>query len=215
MFAIGDSILMQDPKASDRLLRRSTVIVASGLDEEVDPAATFTIVLEASALEVAPGDDLLVYFYRPLPGGLREFVQQAVRVLEAAETDPCVTLELVPVGEPSAAEARQAHRVMTLSADLLVRVGEQRSLPVEDLSATGFAVVAGGDHRIGETLPVSMAFGGDIYSGTAVVQSVREIAPGLYRYGIRAEDDGSDLIDGLEQISISVQRDQAKTPGAG
>ena len=125
-----------------------------------------------------------------------------------ADTRLLLSATVVESCEDSA-EHRQTHRAIALSVNLFAAPGEDRDLTVQDVSPTGFAVVSKVEYSIGATLDVSLTFDGDIYSGTALVQSIREFSSGRIRYGLCVLEQG-DLQDGLQQISLAVQRQQLK-----
>jgi hypothetical protein len=121
-----------------------------------------------------------------------------------------------PVGEAISAESRQHYRVSTISADLEARVGEEDGLQVQDLSSTGFAVVASVEYVIGQTIEVAIDHGEDHCHGTASVQSVRALGGNRIRYGLRAiEEDPhtGEFLQVLQRISLAVQREQLQRSG--
>ena len=200
MFKTGTDILFQEPTSETRLLRRSTVTETEG--------EHFTVEFGEEEIQLEVGQELLCYF-----DGEREFMQQIVRLVELLAEEPPLVAKLATVGDPISAESRQTDRVSTISVDIFAEVGEERGLRLQDVSATGFALIAKGSHPIGTTFPVSITFEGNIYSGVAAIQSVRQLRPGRIRYGLHplAEGPGAgDLLDGLRQISVAVQREQPK-----
>jgi hypothetical protein len=204
MFKTGTNIFFQEPTAATRLLHLSTVT------EVEDQSVTAEFEGESIPLEV--GQEFLCYF-----DGEGEFMQLIVRVVDVVAREPRLAAKLVAVGDPISAESRQTCRVPTISANILAEFGEEHELYVQDVSATGFAVIAKGSYPIGATFPVSITHEGDIYCGVAAIQSVRELRPGRMRYGLRALEEGpdaGDLLDGLHQIDMAVQRQQLK-PGSG
>jgi hypothetical protein len=136
----GIDVLFQEPTCTTRRLRRSVVVESSNENFSI------RFVAEPFAFEV--DQEVLMYF-----SGKTEFMQQTGCITEicAAEEDseegPLFVVE--PVGEAISAESRQHYRVSTISADLEARVGEEDGLQVQDLSSTGFAVVASVEYVIG------------------------------------------------------------------
>ncbi len=205
MIKTGSDILFQEPDCDTRRLRRSVVVETEG------ERFSIRFVAEPFAFEV--DQEVLMYF-----NGAREFMQQVGRVVEVVEADaeaeeegPVFVLE--PVGDPISAESRQFYRVSTISSSLKAIVGEEQDLQVQDLSSTGFAVVAGHEYSIGDTVEVSISHENDHCHGIASVQSVREFAPGRIRYGLRAiEEDPhtGEFLQVLQRISLAVQREQLK-----
>jgi hypothetical protein len=202
MIKVGSDILFQEPMCDTRRLRRSVVIAAS--DD------SFSIQFVADPFEFEMEQEVLFYF-----NGKREFLQQVGRIDEIlpadAEKDEPVTFSITPVGDAISAESRQNYRVSTIAAKLHADVGVEQRVPVQDLSATGFAVVAAQTYDLGQTVDVQIQHNDEQCHGVAVVQSVREFGPGRIRYGMRAlEDDPHTgvFLATLQRISLSVQREQ-------
>ena len=207
MIKTGSDILFQEPTCDTRRLRRSVVVDAS--------ADEFAIQFVAEPFAFEEDQEVLMYF-----NGKREFMQQVGRIKgietpEEGSEDP-ITFTIEPVGDPISAESRQNYRVSTISADCAARVGGEENLQVQDLSATGFAVLAAEEYQLGQTIEVSIAHGEEQCHGIASVQSVREFGPGRIRYGRRAiEEDPhtGDFLQVLQRISLAVQREQLQRSG--
>lgn len=207
MIKTGSDILFQEPTCEIRRLRRSVVVDASS--EE------FSIQFVAEPFAFEADQEVLMYF-----NGKSEFMQQVARVREIVEPEAGsgepITFTLEPVGDPISAENRQNYRVSTISADLEARVGEEENLDVQDLSSTGFAVLASADYDLGQTVEVSIAHGEEQCHGIASVQSVRNFGLGRIRYGMRAiEEDPhtGEFLQVLQRISLAVQREQLQRSG--
>lgn len=209
MIKTGNDILFQEPTCDTRRLRRSVVVDAS--------SDTFSIQFVAEPFAFEQDQEVLMYF-----NGNREFMQQIARVIEIAvpeedASDP-ITFTLEPVGDAISAESRQNYRVSTISADLEAQVGEEANLQVQDLSSTGFAVLASTEYQIGQTMEVAIQHEETQCHGIASVQSIREFGPGRIRYGLRAIDEDphtSEFLEVLQRISLAVQREQLQRSGAG
>lgn len=202
MIKVGSDILFQEPMCETRRLRRSAVVAAS--DD------SFSIQFVADPFEFELEQEVLFYF-----NGKREFLQQVGQIIEILpgdeESDEAITFSITPVGDAISAESRQNYRVSTIAADLEANVGSEQSVPVQDLSATGFAVVAAQDYALGQTVEVQIRHDEESCSGVAVVQSVREFGPGRIRYGMRAlegDPQTGAFLATLQRISLSVQREQ-------
>lgn len=196
MFQPEMELLFQDPTSETRLLRSARVIDAS--------LGTFSIEFSSHVIELEEGDELIAFFL-----GSNQFMQQIVKVVELIEDDGQHFVDLEYIGEPVSAETREFYRATVLSADIAAELGEERDLTVQDVSSTGFAVVSANEFSIGTVLDVAINFEGDLYSGTASVQSIRAFSSKRIRYGMRALE-GGDLADGLHQICMTVQRRQLK-----
>ena len=208
MIKTGSDVLFQEPTCDTRRLRRSVVVDAS--------ADEFAIQFVAEPFAFEQDQEVLMYF-----NGKREFMQQIGRVSEIVQpeegAEEPVTFSIAPVGDPISAESRQNYRVSTISTDLEARVGEEEHVQVQDLSSTGFAVLASEAYQIGQTMEVSIAHEDEQCHGIAAVQSIREFGPGRIRYGMRAiEEDPhtGEFLQVLQRISLAVQREQLQRSGA-
>jgi hypothetical protein len=123
-----------------------------------------------------------------------------------------VIVKLSPLGDAIFAESRQQYRVSTLSSNIVATLNCESGCGVQDVSATGFAVLATGMHAVGTNLPASIKFEGESYSGLVLMQSHRQPRPGEVRYGLRAVSgpEADDLAACLHSINLSVQRAQLK-----
>ena len=203
----GIDILFQEPTCTTRRLRRSVVVEAS--------SDTFSIRFVAEPFAFEVDQEVLMYF-----SGKNEFMQQVgciKEIIEAEEgSDEGPMFVIDPIGDPISAESRQNYRVSTLSANLEARVGDEENLQVQDLSSTGFAVLAGEEYELGQVIEVGIAHADMQCHGRASVQSVRPLGPNRIRYGLRAiEEDPhtGEFLQVLQKISLSVQREQLQRSG--
>jgi len=204
MIKTGSDILFQEPTCDTRRLRRSVVVDVSADD--------FSIQFVAEPFAFETDQEVLMYF-----NGKSEFMQQIGRVKEIAESDEAATYMIEPVGDAISAESRQNYRVSALSAGLEASVGAEISLTVQDLSSTGFAVLASEEYQLGQTVAVQIAYGEERCHGSASVQSVREFGPRRIRYGMRAietDPHTGEFLQVLQRISLAVQREQLQRSGA-
>ncbi|MFO0690867.1 MAG: hypothetical protein U0900_19380 [Myxococcota bacterium] len=138
----------------------------------------------------------------------------AAAVPEKKKEGPVFVIE--PVGDPISAENRQSYRVSTISAGIQARMGGESGLQVQDLSATGFALLADKKYKIGQTVEVAIRYGDEACHGKASIQSFRELESGRLRYGVRAiEEDphAQTFLRTLQRISLAVQREQLARSG--
>ena len=237
MFKIGDDILFQEPAVSGRRLRRS-VVVATAND-------SLSVRFVGKPFEFAVDQEVLMYFTVKrefmqqvgritaieLPPAL--VAPEAPAAESAAKTAPeptAAVAEAPPVedrgpvfvleaiGDPISAESRQYYRVSTISAKIEARFGKGGKLQVQDLSATGFAVLADEKFKIGQLVDVSIRHEDEACHGKVAIQSFRELESGKLRYGLRAiEEDphARDFLKTLHRISLAVQRDQLARTGSG
>lgn len=179
-----------------------------------------------------PGQDVLIYYERN-----REFVQQSARIVDAplpstvlpdpdqneqnqaledlpVEDQPELTMTFELTGQPVSAEQRQCYRVCTVISGMTATLNGEPDCPIQDVSATGFSVIATGQYQVGRTLGVELAYGQTAYEGRISVQSVREMGSERYRYGLHclasSVKTGLPLERGLQQICMDVQRQQLR-----
>jgi hypothetical protein len=212
---VGNDVLFQEPTVSMRRLRRSVVLATS------QDSISVRFVGEPFAFELE--QEVLMYF-----SAKREFMQQIGRIVsidvqcasidpaaESVKEGPVFTLE--PIGDPISAEARQNYRVSTISAGIQAWMGTEANLQVQDLSATGFAVLADRQYAMGQVLEVSVRHGEEACHGLVSIQSFRELESGRLRYGLRAiekDPHAKDFLATLQRISLAVQREQLQRSGA-
>ncbi len=152
------------------------------------------------------GGTLTVYFH--LDG---EFMKQPAAVRGTSVEDLFVA-DLELLGEPVSAEQRQTFRVSCVGCDIQATVGDERFCKVVDISATGFAVYADQDLRIGDIVPIVVHYDGKNHAGRASVQSVRRIASRVMRYGLSAVGGTGDkgLAGALPRVNAAVQRERMR-----
>jgi hypothetical protein len=169
----------------------------------------FTAELATDSLAMEPTQDLLLYYQVK-----NKFVQQPIRVSTMLESEGKRIVSFCTMGDAVSAESRQCYRVTTTITGMRASVGEEENCPVNDVSATGFSIISAGEYSVGTNLPVTMIHEGKKFTGTACVQSVREMGTGKTRYGLfclSSKRSGSgNLEQGLSQISMAMQRAQLK-----
>ncbi len=194
MFKAGEDLFVQDPSREDRFLYRGQIT-------SVEDGECHHVRLDCGHLPAHDQGAVLVYFHRD-----RDFLQQIMEIL-AVERDG---LSLRPMGDPISANRRAQDRVSTLTAEIAARVDGHDGCRVQDVSATGFAVLADAGWRPGQVLDVSLGFEGRTWQGRACIQSVREMGPGRLRFGLRVMGtdaaSGEDLLAAMPKISLDVRR---------
>ena len=199
MFKTGTEMHLRLPSSGGERVLHPAVV--EGIDGE---EGTTRVSLKEDGLEVAAEMEIIIYYDLR-----REFVQQPARIteVECEETPNCVTL--VTLGDPISAESRQVYRVTAISADADAKLGSAEACPLQDVSATGFAVISSEAYDLGQNLPALLRFEDLTFAGTACVQSIRELGKKRTRYGLRCVDsEEGDLKDELNRISMMVQRSQ-------
>jgi PilZ domain len=170
---------------------------------------TFVACFEDEDFTFAADQEVLIFFEHR-----REFMQQAARIQTVTPATEGLTISFETTGDPVSAESRQCFRVSTVLTDLFASFGEEEHCDVLDISMTGCSIVATTPYPVGSSRTLKMQFDGQQFTGSAVVQSIREIDGGRFRYGLHcAETIGgkkSDLTRGLQSISVAIQRLQLR-----
>jgi hypothetical protein len=155
-----------------------------------------------------PQQEMLLYFQER-----SKFLQQPIRIEAVLESQPRMIVGFKTTGEPVSAESRNCFRVSTVIGGLMATVGSDTSCPVNDISSTGFSITSAHEYQVGTNVPISIVHEGRKYSGTACVQSIRELDNGQIRYGLfclTGRSASGDLAKGLSQISMAFQRAQLR-----
>ena len=201
MIKAGTDVHFRDPLVTtERVLHHARV---DGAEEDQRWIATFS----AGSPPLEAGQDVLIYYEV-----MREFMQQPVRVHSLDETETGRIVIFEPLGDPVSAESRQHYRVSTITANIEAAVGVETGCRVVDISSTGFAAVVEQKLGIGETVAVTIEYGGSAYEGMASVQSMRQKPNGRFRYGFLSlsHGDGGAFQEALNDVSLDVQRTQLR-----
>ena len=169
----------------------------------------FSLELEEEGVVLEEKSEILVYYHRN-----REFLQQSARVETVTTLDPKGIIAIELHGEPVSAESRECYRVSTVLSGLSATFGPEENCKLNDVSITGFSVTAAEKYEIGAHVSAIIEYEGESFSGTACVQSVRELGEGRIRYGLHCvsneAEGGFDLQRGLRQIGTAIQRQQMR-----
>lgn len=194
----GLALYFRDPRIVDE-----RVLVRAQVESVAEDVATARFERRFDGLAV---DVETLVFYSPK----REFLQQPARIVETAEDEQGFLAGFETTGDAVSAESREHYRVGTGEVEIEASVGSEGSCHVQDLSATGFAAVANSHHLLGASLDVEVRYEAQSCSGSATVQSIRELANG-YRYGLVSKDAGGGAFQqGLGEISLAVQREKLR-----
>jgi len=219
-------------ESSQRILHPATV--TSREDQSV------TAALQEDDLPIEPGTEAFIYFEhrrtfmqqpvrieavlppeeQPDGASSHDGATEAGRPQMPADDpfDAAVREQLVfafqTTGEAVSAENRQCYRVSTVVASAVsAELNDQQSCPVLDVSATGFSVLCDAELRPGQVVRTKLEHEQQQCSGTAIVQSAKELPDGRTRYGMYCagnEKSNGDLLKGLQRISASLQRQQLR-----
>ena len=188
-------------QAKNPILHPTTVIKAQS-------TSSFVVQPEDSTQPFEAGLELMIYF--EFAG---KFVQQPARVEALPGEDPEAGIELKTLGEWVSAESRQTFRVCTVMTDLDATFGGETGCPVNDISATGFAVIVSGDnkYKVGQIVDAELPYQDKTYTGQVSIQSVCEKPDGTVRYGVncvKGDNAAGSLTKGVRHISMAEQRRQ-------
>jgi len=117
------------------------------------------------------------------------------------------------LGQPVSAEERQSFRVCTVVSDIAGDLGLEKKCPLLDVSSTGFSMIGRSRYKISDVIAAVLRHEGAEYKGRAVVQSIKELPGGRYRYGLHCMEDrssGGTLQKGCQQISMACKRAQLR-----
>lgn len=141
-------------------------------------------------------------------------LQIEAHVESVDDTVSRVLIGFETTGEPVSAESRQCYRVLTsISSNVTAIVDGANHCPVLDVSATGFSIMSNAPIRIGQVVRVTLQHEQREFSGSAVVQSIREFDDGRNRLGLYCAGDersNGELFKGLQQIGACIQREQIR-----
>lgn len=197
MFQIDSEVFLQRPEeASDRVLHPANVTgVEGGVTIAVD-----------DAFDLSPSQSMIFVLYE----SNRKFMKMPARVLEVQDVEGVTVVRVEPAGEPVSAESRDCYRVATVMYDFTGDMGDEKGCVLADVSINGFSAILGTAHPTGTNLPVSLHFGAKSFSGTACVQSTFELPGGKVRTGFLCTGGSKDLLAGLRQMSMELQRRQLR-----
>lgn len=219
MLSTGAEVFITYGRDADkRILHPAKVLSVSG--------ATYALQLAGSGLSIDAGTRVFVFFDLN-----RQFQKQTAEVV--AVSDPRTGLEQGDsanlninaskvagvvfgcnlLGQPISAEERQSFRVCTVVADIVGDLGLEKKCPLMDVSSTGFSMIARSKYKISDVIAAVLRHEGAEYKGRAVVQSIKELPGGRFRYGLHCIDDRADgktIIRGCQQISMACQRAQLR-----
>ena len=119
-----------------------------------------------------------------------------------------IRLQIKSESEP--AEDRKTFRICVAASPIQVKVGSVEKCWLMDTSAEGFGLIAGAEFKAGQVVETVLNYAGRRYTGKAVVRSAQKLDDGRYRLGFQVLDTELDLKNGLQQISMAVQREQIR-----
>ncbi|MDH3584478.1 MAG: hypothetical protein OER86_09710 [Phycisphaerae bacterium] len=201
MLRVDSNILIQFPGDGDRRVLHKAKIIA--LREQ-----TYTAELEEQALPIEAGRPALVFYSEA-----GRFMQQSAVVTATMQAGSRPVFGLEVTDEPTPGESRQCFRIATIIPERTAHFGAEDNCPILDVSVTGFAIVSTEVYIAGNTVPVTLNYEDEIFTGRARVQSVVQLDDGRFRYGLWCADERPDtgtLPEGLQKITMAMQREQLR-----
>jgi hypothetical protein len=201
MLPVEQRIFLNFPhEAETRVLHPATITEAG--------ERSYTAQLDEPDLPFVAGQDVFVYF-----DSRRRFLKQAARIDVVMQTAPKIVVGFRTIGEPMPAESRERYRVFTAVSDLTVGFGAEKGCRLLDVSSVGLAVEATQRYQVGDVVTVTLSFEGRQYDGQGRIQSIRELSPNRYRYGVHSIKDrtaGGNLLKGQQIVSAALERQQLR-----
>jgi hypothetical protein len=139
-----------------------------------------------------------------------KFYQQAAIVTEIRQEVPGPIITFSRTGEPVSAENREIFRVCVAMAGISAEVEQEPGCSVMDISPVGLAALAATEHKLGADVRVAFDHEGWNVSTGARIQTVNPRPDGRFRYGLLAFGKNTEAHKALEQISMSMQRQQLR-----
>lgn len=141
-----------------------------------------------------------------------KFMHQPVSIDNTNAVGDRLAIAFTPNGERIAAENRAYYRAATNTEGITAKVNGFDPCRVLDVSATGCAIRSIRRYKIGEVLSIAIEYQNSKIRGSAKVQSIRQLGPRQFRYGLLCCDRSptSSLRNGLQRICTAIQRTSLK-----
>ena len=197
----GTGFFVQIPDGSNERILHAALL------EDVE-GSSYTAQVKEDEAPLKGGQSIFIFY--ELKG---EFVRQPASTSALSHTPAGINFAFEFTGEPVSAERRQCYRVSTVLAAVTATFGDEENCAVLDVSATGFAVLAEKQRKVGDVVDTIVRSGNENFSGPVRIESVRESNCGRFRYGLHCLDamsEGKALRNGLQKISATVQREHLR-----
>ena len=207
MLSQGDLLYIQRPTQNQQRVLIPLDIVANEQDQ---------IIIETSQVfDWLPEDGQILVYYDKRRDFLKQSAKLEIHVHEEDEdqVDGVMRYAIQLLGEAVSAESRQTFRVSTVISGRTAKFDDEGHVPLVDVSASGYAVIATKEHNVGEIIKTVLSHDGREFSGTACVQSICKLDDQRIRYGMFCVDKRqpcNNLNQGLLTISMAVQREQLR-----
>ena len=140
----------------------------------------------------------------------RRFVAAPARVIEFLQATPRPHIRFSITRAFECVEQRTTFRVCVAGADLRATVNSEAGCEVLDVSPSGLAVMCATEYEPGSLLRVILTFGGRQFAGTVMVRSASPWVRDRKRYGCQVALGEHRLMNGLQLITTTVQREQIR-----
>ncbi len=201
MLSPDKNIFLSIPDESVMLILHPAQVVACNHD-------VYTAVVEEDDVLLEPEQEIFLYFEIS-----RSFMKQSARIKEVAPEDAKRLIRFTTIGNAVSSEKREVYRVPIQFRELTASIGGEKNCRLQDVSETGFSVIAYLDINIGEVTQATLRYEDEAFSGRACLQSVKQLDGKGKRYGFYCIDkqlSPGSLPRGLHLISLAVQREHLR-----
>ena len=201
MLSPDQNIFLSIPEESVMLILHPARVVACDHD-------VYTAVVEEDDVLLEPEQEIFLYF--EISG---TFMKQSARIKEVAPEDPKRLIRFTTIGNAVSSEKREVYRVPVHFRKLTATIGGEKNCRLQDVSDTGFSVIACLDVNIGKITQATLRYEDEPFTGRACLQSVKQLDGKGKRYGFYCVDkqlSPGSLLRGLHLISLAVQREHLR-----
>lgn len=203
----GDLLYIQNPSHGQQRVLIPLDIVAMEQGQ---------VIIETSQIfNWLPEDGQVMVYYDQRRDFVKQSAKMEVHLHEEDEDqiDGVMRYAIELLGEAVSADSRQTFRVSTVISGRTAMFAEEGEVPLVDVSASGYAVIASGIHNVGEIIQTTLIHDGSEFTGSACVQSICHLDATRIRYGmycVEKRQPGNNLNQGLLTVSMAVQREQLR-----
>lgn len=207
MLSQGDLLYIQKPTQANQRVLIPLDIVAMQQGQ---------VIIETSQVfDWLPEDGQVMVYYDQRRDFVKQSAKLEVHLHEENEdqVDGIMRYAVELLGEAVSAESRQTFRVSTVISGRTAEFANEGHVPLVDVSASGYAVIATSIHNVGELVTTTLNHDGRQFTGTACVQSICHLDATRIRYGmycVEKRQPGNNLNQGLLTVSMAVQREQLR-----
>ena len=154
MLSQGDLLYIQRPTQNQQRVLIPLDIVANEQDQ---------IIIETSQVfDWLPEDGQILVYYDKRRDFLKQSAKLEIHVHEEDEdqVDGVMRYAIQLLGEAVSAESRQTFRVSTVISGRTAKFDDEGHVPLVDVSASGYAVIATKEHNVGEIIKTVLSHDG-------------------------------------------------------